>query len=416
MPIPDAPATADGPVAGNGHPGVTPGRILVVAPEPFYDDRGTPICVRQVVVALRELGHPVDILTWPLGRDFLEAGVRILRSGNPLGIRSAPIGFSWRKVALDLSLAWSLSRILRKNRYAAVHAVEESAFLAVLFARDQDLPVIYDMHSSMAEQLSARTEFRVLAPWLDRAERWLLRRASAVACSAGLLPRVRRQAPEAIAREWRFAPAAPLAGNGDLSALRRELGIGERQRIVLYSGTFEAYQGIDLLLDAAAPVLRDRDDAVLVLVGVTPAETASARRRIAERLPPDRVRLVERQPRESLASYLHLADVVVSPRVYGGNLPLKVFDYLAAGRPIVATDLPTHRAMLSPDRALLVTPTAQALAAGIIQLLDDPIAAARLGEGARLWAQTELGWPAFVSDVDQLYRDAGIRGTGPRAS
>jgi glycosyltransferase involved in cell wall biosynthesis len=72
--------------------------------------------------------------------------------------------------------------------------------------------------------------------------------------------------------------------------------------------------------------------------------------------------------------------------------------------------------MLSPERALLVEPTAPALAAGIVRLLDDPSAAARLGEAARRWAEAELGWPAFVADVDQLYRDAGIRGEGRRAS
>ncbi len=411
----DTPVLERDPVADNGLAGAGPGRVLVVAPEPFYEDRGTPICVRQVVVALRQLGHPVDILTYPLGQDIHDEGVRILRAANPLGIRSVPVGFSWRKVMLDLSLARRLRQVLCETPYAAVHAVEESAFLAVHYARRHALPVVYDMHSSMAEQLAARGEFRLLSPLLDRAERWLLRRADAVACSAGLLARVRRQAPDALAREWRFAPAAPLTGDGDLSALRADLGLGKHQRVVLYSGTFETYQGIDLLLEAAGPVLRARDDVMLVLVGATTAESASARRRIGEVLPHGRVRLVERQPRESLASYLHLADVVVSPRVYGGNLPLKIFDYLAAGRAIVATDLPTHRTMLSADRALLVAPTAPALADGILRLLDDAALASRLGASARRWAEAELGWPAFVRDVDDLYQDAGVRGKGARA-
>lgn len=404
-----APVLEQDPMEGSDRAASGSGRVLVVAPEPFYEDRGTPICVRQVVVALRQLGHPVDVLTYPLGQDIPEEGVRILRASNPFGVRSVPIGFSWRKVMLDLSLAGRLRRALRETAYVAVHAVEESAFLAVHFGRRHGLPVIYDMHSSMAEQLGARREFRLLSPLLDGAERWLLRRADAVACSAGLLSRVRRQAPGALAREWRFAPAAPLTGHGDRSALRSELALEPHQRVVLYSGTFEAYQGIDLLLDAAASVLRARENAVLVLVGVTRAESATAKRRIAESLPPGRVRLIERQPRESLAHYLHLADVVVSPRVYGGNLPLKIFDYLAAGRPIVATDLPTHRTMLSAERALLVAPTAPALADGILRLLDDAGLAARLGDGARRWAEAELGWPAFVRDVDSLYRDAGVR-------
>jgi glycosyltransferase involved in cell wall biosynthesis len=95
----------------------------------------------------------------------------------------------------------------------------------------------------------------------------------------------------------------------------------------------------------------------------------------------------------------------VSPRAHGGNLPLKVFDYLAAGRPIVATDIPTHRSVLTDELAVLVPPTARGLADGILSLLRDPDRAARMGKAGRQYAEEHLGWNKFVGGLGDLYED-----------
>ncbi|MGH7658143.1 MAG: glycosyltransferase family 4 protein [Gemmatimonadales bacterium] len=383
-------------------------RILVVAPEPFYEDRGTPICVRQVLEALLHLGHTVDLLTYPVGHDLAMPGLSILRSANPLSLRRVPIGFSWRKLVLDGPLAVRLRSLLRARPYDCVHALEESAFPAAYFGRKYGKKVIYDMHSSMVEQLGARMEFRLVQPWLERMERWLLRSADAVVCSGGLSARVREIAPEVRPKEWRFAPASSEVLEETVSRLREDLGLAPDDRVVLYSGTFETYQGIPLLLDAARTVLHDDPSAVLVLVGLTPGDGASVRADVNALLPEARVRLVDRQPRNRLAAYLSMADVVVSPRTYGGNIPLKIFDYLAAGRPIVATDLPTHRGLLNGERARLVSPSAPALAAGILDVLQDRPRADAMAGAAREYADRTLGWRAFVRDVEDLYRKVGI--------
>ena len=71
-------------------------RILIVAPQPFFSDRGTPIAILQVIRALRELTYDVDVLTYPIGENLELPGVRIFRSSNPLRVRHVKIGFSWR--------------------------------------------------------------------------------------------------------------------------------------------------------------------------------------------------------------------------------------------------------------------------------------------------------------------------------
>lgn len=383
-------------------------RILVVAPQPFYEDRGTPIAVRQVLEALGELGHEVDLLTFPVGSDVAVRGLRIFRCGNPLGFSSVPIGLSWRKLILDASLVVALRRLLASGRYWCVHAVEESAFPAAVLARRRGIPLVYDMQSSLAEQLARLRPFHSLPARrvLNAMERWVLRRSSMVVTSAGLASRVARIVPEVPVREWHFPSESADPDPGAVECLRQGLGIPGAGPVVLYGGTFEAYQGLAELIAAIPAVRRHLPDVTFVFVGADRAnglvEHAGAEALIAS----GALRIVERQPREEMAAYLALADVLVSPRAYGGNLPLKIFDYLAAGRPIVATDIPTHRTVLADDRAVLVAPETGAIARGILSLLEDPARAGRLAAAARQYARTHLGWRRFVDSVETLYAEA----------
>lgn len=392
-------------------------RILVVAPQPFYQDRGTPIAVRQVLEALGALGFAVDLLTYPLGQDIAVPGLRIFRSPNPFHIRGVPIGFSIRKLLLDLPLTVALEQRLRHERYWCIHALEEAAFPAALLARRHGIPLLYDMQSSLAEQL-ARLRLLSTRPArraLDAMERWLLQRSTLVVTSAGLAPRVRTTAPGVPVREWHFHSTpeepAPMA----VEALRAELRLRGSGPVVLYSGTFEAYQGLPELI-GAIPVIRARvPGATFVFVGADRANGLVAHEAAESLVASGALRIVERQPRSEMAAYLKLADVLVSPRAYGGNLPLKIFDYLAAGRPIVATDIPTHRTVLDDDRAVLVAPETESLARGILTVLDDPALARRLSTAARESAEAHLGWSRFVDAVESLYAEVERHATVARA-
>jgi len=378
-------------------------RILVVSPQPFYQDRGTPIATRQVLAALSELGRPVDLLTYPIGTDVEIPGLRIFRSGNPFRFESVPIGLSLRKIVLDVPMSLALRSRLARERYSCVHAVEEAAFPAAIYARQQGIPLLYDMQSSLAEQLGQIGPLR-LGPArraLEAIERWLLRQSDVVVTSAGLAPRVRRMVPQATVREWHFPSAPAGADAGEVARLRQSLGIAPSGRVVLYSGTFEVYQGLPELI-AAIPLVREQmPDVTFVFVGGegTESELATA----VPHMESGALRVVTRQPRHEMPAFLAMADVLVSARAYGGNLPLKIFDYLAASRPIVATDIPTHRTVLTEERAVLVAPRTDALAAGIVSVLSDPARAARLAAAARQYAKTHLGWGRFVEAVSELY-------------
>jgi len=384
------------------------GRVLVVAPEPLFDDRGTPIAVLHVVQGLDHLGYGVDVLTYPLGRPPDIPGVRVLRSTNPFGIRHVPIGLSARKLLLDATLVTALASRLRATRYACVHAVEEAAFPAAVLGPRFGAKVIYDMQSCLPEQLQrTHAVFRLpgVPALLRHCERWALQRVDLVACSAGLARGVRAACPEARVHEWQFPAGTPAVSRDEVAAQRRAMAIPANARLVLYAGSFAPYQGLDLLL-AALPVVRRRvPEALFVLVGAEPSSNGDLGAAVElERL--GALRVIQRQPRDSMPALLAAADVLVSPRIHGQNAPLKIFEYLAAGRPIVATDIPAHRAVLAEDRAVLTAPEPHALASGITGLLEDSGRAERLGGAGRGYAEQHLGWAGFAQALGSLYEEA----------
>ena len=393
----DSPRRAVKPVADR--------RVLIVAPQPFYEDRGTPIAVRQVVEGLSQLGYPVDLLTYPVGSDIPVPGVRLIRTANPLRFKSVPVGLSVKKVLLDMPLTAELLSRLRSGAYSCIHAVEETAFPAVLWGRHYRVPVIYDMQSSLPEQLATYPGLGAppIQYLLEQLESWLLRRADMVVSSAGLADRVRQVAPGTPLREWQYPSVMVPAARGDSERLRQRFAIPPGRPVVLYGGTFQSYQGLEQLIQAIPAVRAVVPEATFVLVGAENGTGAAVRAQGAALLQSGALHVIDRQPRHEIPGYLGLADVLVSPRSYGGNLPLKVFDYLAAGRPIVATDIPTHRTVLNEDRAVLVSTQSTDLARGILSLLLDPVRAERLARAGRRYAGEHLGWAGFVDSLGDMY-------------
>jgi len=382
------------------------GRILIVAPEPFYEDRGTPIALKLLLEALSSRGDEVDLLTFPMGEPIDLPGLRTFRVGVHLPIRKVPIGFSFRKVLLDLLLVPAIVKLSRRWNYRCIHAVEEAAFLGMWLRPLHKLPVIYDMQSSLPEQLMGRFFFRigVVQKLLRFFERWLIRGIDRVVCSGGLREYVLGIRPNASVHEWCF-PGNPVdVPTEEVQRFREKLEITVGSQIVVYTGNFEPYQGISRLLDAIPKVLSELPNTVFLLVGFDDSCDSHLLEQVHELCKQGAVKLISRRPKAEIYRYLSIADVVVSPRESGSNVALKVFDYMAAGKPIVATDSKAHRTVLNNDRAVLVGLGSEELSEAIKRLLKNREMAARLGESARAYAEKNLSWNAFVDRVGRLYR------------
>ncbi len=170
--------------------------------------------------------------------------------------------------------------------------------------------------------------------------------------------------------------------------------------MVLSSGTFEPYQGVDLLVDAAPRV----SEACFLFMGGEPAEIDALMARAAALGAARRCIFSGKRPPSELPAFLALTDVLVSPRREGQNTPFKVFTYLASGKPVVATRIPTHTQLLDDSLAFLVEPTPEGLASGIRQALRDPAEARARAARGRALIDREYSPARYAEKVSQAYR------------
>jgi glycosyltransferase involved in cell wall biosynthesis len=184
-------------------------------------------------------------------------------------------------------------------------------------------------------------------------------------------------------------------------AVRRTLGFAGGTPLVLYTGTFEAYQGLDLLFDAMKVVLAARPGARLVLAGGKPDQVVKAREQAKTAGVEAATVFAGERPAEEIPAYLLAADVLVSPRSRGTNTPLKIYQYLRSGKPIVATRLLTHTQVLDDDTAILTGATAAEFGAGVLAALGDRDRAAAIGKQARLLADTKYSYQAYLEKTRQ---------------
>ena len=384
----------------------------MIAPEPFFEPRGTPFSEFHRIRALTDLGHTVDLVTYPFGEDVSMPGLRVFRCLRPPFIRHIGIGPSFAKVPLDLALTLTAMRRAMSTRYDVVHSHEEGAAIGVVLAGLLGVPHLYDMHSSLPQQL---TNFKFSR---SRILRWCFERFERVAVGRSRVVIVICPELERLVKELRpvqdpvlieNAPGAgEVAPGGDRATIRARYGLDVRTPLILYTGTFEAYQGLDLLFAAMKDVLRTRPDARLLLAGGRSAQVEQARRESdALGLGPAVIFAGER-PADEIPALLDAADVLVSPRSRGTNTPLKIYQYLRSGRVIVATRLLTHTQVLDDSVSILTPATADGFAAGLLRALDHPDETARLGAAAATLAATKYSYEAYLARTREAVGRLGL--------
>jgi glycosyltransferase involved in cell wall biosynthesis len=381
-------------------------RILMIAPEPFFEPRGTPFSEFHRIRALIALGHHIDLVTYPFGQDVSMAGLRVFRSLRPPFLSRVKIGPSLAKIPLDALLTLTAIRRVLSERYDAIHSHEEGGLIGAVLAGILRVPHLYDMHSSLPQQLTNFTfsRSRLMRRVFLAIERFMIRRSRVViVICPSLEETVRAVEPQARTVLIENAPgSAEDAATPDAAAdVRRSLGLAATTPVVLYTGTFEAYQGLDLLFEAMAIVKRTRPDARLLLAGGQADQVTRAVEQARAAGAGDVTIFAGERPAAEMPAYLLTADVLVSPRSRGTNTPLKIYQYLRSGKPIVATRLRTHTQVLNDETAILTGITAQEFADGILAGLNDHARAASVGRRARELADTKYSYEAYLERTRQ---------------
>jgi len=185
-------------------------------------------------------------------------------------------------------------------------------------------------------------------------------------------------APDGVDLE-QFSPSVKV------NEVRKKLRLPLDKKIVMYAGSLYLYgwKGVDVLLAAASYL---SPDVKIVLVGGTNSEIEP----LKQKAKATNIIFIGRRPYQEIPDYLQAADILVLPNTSGEahsekyTWPLKLFEYMASGRPIVASNLPSLREILNKKNAWLVKPNdARELANGLKEVLDDGQRAISVSQQAR---------------------------------
>jgi phosphatidylinositol alpha-mannosyltransferase len=367
-------------------------RIALVCPYAWEDPGGVQVHVRELGEKLRERGHEVLGLTPSRGRP---ASSWVRGVGPPANIpyngSNAPISpwpGTYRNVRMQL----------RAFRPDVVHVHEPLTPSASMFAVLAGVaPSVATFHSGA----DWSRLFDLAAPGLKRVARRLAVRV-AVSERAASFVRTR------IGGTYRVIP-----NGADVTRFEKvePADLGPDGPRILFVGRLHERKGFPTLVSAFGILAGERDDVRLVVAGEGEDRTA------IDRLAPSaraRVTMLGMIPNEDLPPYHTACDVFVAPSVGGESFGMILVEAMAAGLPVIASDIPGYDEVIADGiDGLLVPPRAPvSLADTIGRVLDDAALSARLGEAARQRAR-RFDWSVVTEELEEAYRDALAMGRAP---
>lgn len=378
-------------------------KVLVLAPHPYYQERGTPIAVDLLIRALSERGDDVDLLTFNEGIDHVYDRFQIYRIKPVPAVKNVRPGFSIKKIYCDIFMFFRFIALMRNNKYDMVHAIEESAFMALLVCPMFSTPFIFDVDSSMTTQLVDKLPLlKPVRRVFDYFESLPMRYAKAVVpmCDA-LADEVAKYRNDNIVVLKDVSLIEQQERSGRAADLKERLGI--TGKVVMYIGNLESYQGINLLLQSFALASRQQADTALVIIGGE-EEGIEQYKGLAKQLKiSEQVYFLGPRPVGQIGNYMSQAYIMVSPRTQGLNTPMKVYSYLDSGVAVLATRLPTHTQVMTDDIAMLAEADSDDFSKAMLKLLADEALCARLAVAAKELIQREHSYSAFSKIVHDLY-------------
>lgn len=384
-------------------------KVAVIAPCPFFIDRGTPIRIKRLATVMSE-EFDVHVITFHQGRNG--AFPFQIHRTLPIPLHIRRTGANFAKFFYDILLLFTTLRVVRRERIGVIDGhLHEGAFIGLLVGLITGSRVIYNAHGTFVRELVA-TGALDKGSWLLRPlaffEDWVEGRVDRVVAQSVL----RRDefvakgiAPEKVA----IVEDVPELDDFHLDDDQVDGSLAQRlrphgEKLLIYSGGMETYQGVDFLMEAFREVCAKRDDVRLVLFG-RPLE--EYRRMAAAMEVTERVTFIDDEPFERLPHYLKLCDIGFALRLYGENVPGKLPIYMASGIPVIGTDIKGINSVLTHDvTGVLVVPNdVTGLTEAICRLLDHPEAARRLGEAGRAEALRRYSPDDVRRELGGVYRE-----------
>lgn len=369
-------------------------RVALVVAGPYPALRGSQVLVGHLALGLRERGHEVSLVSYGA------------RRGRRPGLRPA-------RAALDAVLVARLWRHVRRRAIDVIHAHNyEAAIAGLLVGRATGTPIVYHGHSAMAEELPTYASGRLARAALGRVGRLLdtqvPRRADfCIAVTPELGEHLRRGGVAQRA----LACIEPTSVPAEVRDTIPGAGAAPGRGLVCYAGNLDGYQNLAFLLEAFRAIRAAEPHARLLLLTHHDARSEARRLRAGDLLGPG-VEIEQARSYDEVRTLLAGADVAVLPRAERSGFPMKLLNYMAAGKAIVSCAGSAKGLADGVSGRVVTDGDAAAFAAAVVELLRDPAGRARLGAAARRAVEDPQAWEQVLDRIESIYRTV-VAGAGP---
>jgi len=385
-------------------------RVAMVTAGPFPANHGTPGSIKEMAAAVARAGHEVHVVCYPFGEGEDPDGIHVHRTADFGCDRTIVVGPTWQKPLLDLLMIFTLWRVIRRERIDVIHAHNYEGALVGFFCKLlTGRPLVYNAINTMIDELPSYGFIRPralatgLARALDRVVPRMADRIMAISPELTDFLAEKRIPDDRVEMIPLGVDLTPFDVEPDLT-IRDRYSIPDG-RLVLYTGILDDFQRVDYLVRAMAVVADACPDARLVLATnlARDVDVEACRSQIRDLGLEGRVDILFDVPFEAVPHLLAAAEVAVVSRPDCPGFPVKLLNYMAAARPIVAcrgsakglTDM--KNAIVTADHDW------RSMGRGIVTLLESPGFAAKLGREARRHAIENFTWPALTPRIEAVY-------------
>jgi len=378
----------------------------MLAPTPYFADRGCHVRIYEEARALRSQGHDVRIVTYHLGRDMPD--IPTIRIPHIPWYSRLEAGPSLHKLYLDLLLFFKAALLIPEFRPHLIHAhLHEGAFIGFFLKKLSGLPLVLDYQGSLTGECIDHGYFGAesrMAGVFRSIERMINGFADRIITSSSA-------GTDELVNNWGVQPhrVAPLIDAVDTEVFcprpqhegRGVLGIAPDTFVVAYLGIMSRYQGTDLLLDCIELLKHDGIKAYFLIMGF-PDE----RYRIEadSRGLSEMIHFTGKVDYADAPLMLSAADIAVTPKLSPTEANGKIFNYMSCGLPVVAFDTPVNREVLGDTGIYARYGDAHDLAAQIATLITDSASRTDVSKQVRAKALREHSWNSRGKQLSEVYQ------------